>query len=93
MTAHPWGYGGGDVHTVRQCVGEEGIGRERERESESGGGRSRWEGIIDGWLSRIRSWAGSFGARPGRLTQLGFITGSPASRGRGEGLPIFAIPN
>lgn len=31
MTAHPWGYGGGDVHTVRQCVGEEGIGRERER--------------------------------------------------------------
>lgn len=32
MTAHPWGYGGGDVHTVRQCVGEEGIGRERERE-------------------------------------------------------------
>ena len=43
------GYGG-DVHTVRQCVGKEGIGREREREREieRGGGRSRWEGIIDG---------------------------------------------
>lgn len=41
------GYGG-DVHTVRQCVGEEGIGREREREIERGGDRSRWEGIIDG---------------------------------------------
>lgn len=35
------------------------------------------EGIIG--LSRIRSWAGSFGAKPDRLTQLGFITGSAAS--------------
>lgn len=38
------------------------------------GGRKASSGV-----SRIRSWAGSFGAKPDRLTQLGFITGSAAS--------------
>lgn len=57
-------------------IGRVWIRRGKERERERVGRDGKASSTV---LSRIRSWAGSFGVRPGRLTQLGFITGSPAS--------------